>query len=98
VPDEFERKMLNLMEAEKAVGELNLFYGRDVTVGGKPAYRYMEPLLVGALCLNCHGKKGELNSDATARIREIYPNDKAVGYSLGDIRGAVSIIVFKQEN
>jgi hypothetical protein len=94
-PDEFERKMLNLMESEKAAGELKLFYEREVTVDGKPAYRYMEPLLVGALCLNCHGKKGELNRDAVEKIRELYPNDKAVGYGLGDIRGAVTLIIFK---
>jgi len=95
VPDEFERKMLYLIEAEKSVGELKLFYERDTTVDGKPAYRYIEPLLVGAMCLNCHGKKGELDPDALVKIREIYPNDKAVGFGLGDIRGAVTVIVFK---
>jgi len=95
VPDEFERKMLNLMEAEKSVGELKLFYERDTTVDGRPAYRYIEPLLVGAMCLNCHGTKVELDPDALVKIRELYPNDKAVYYGLGEIRGAVTVIVFK---
>lgn len=95
VPDEFERKMLHLMEAELAKGDLKLFYEREAPVEGKPAYRYMEPLLVGAMCLNCHGKKGELNSEALEKIREIYPNDKALGFGLGDIRGAVTVIIFK---
>lgn len=46
---------------------------------------YVEPILTQPLCLACHGKV--LAPDVSARIKELYPEDEAVGFEVGDLRG-----------
>ncbi len=47
---------------------------------------YVEPIVLKPLCLTCHGES--LAPDVTARINDLYPDDHAVGYETGDLRGA----------
>lgn len=49
---------------------------------------YYTPILLGMpLCLQCHGKPEERNAKAYALIEQYYPNDKAINYDLGALRG-----------
>ncbi len=57
---------------------------------GRPVY--FNPIMTEAACLNCHGTVGqEVNPEIAAKIAELYPEDKATGFKLGDIRGMWSI-------
>lgn len=47
---------------------------------------YVEPIFVQPMCLQCHGEK--LSPEVAARINELYPQDHAVGFRAGDLRGA----------
>ncbi len=62
------------------------------TVNGKKIIRYMKPIIVEKKCLICHGN---INTKIKKNIKEFlkkkYPHDKAVNYSAGDLRGAISI-------
>lgn len=49
-------------------------------------FGYVEPILLKPLCLTCHGSN--LVSEVTARIDELYPQDRATGFETGDLRGA----------
>ncbi len=40
------------------------------------------------LCLSCHGDSATLDKKSAAEIKRLYPQDKATGYKLGDLRGA----------
>lgn len=51
--------------------------------------RYMKAIPTGSLCLTCHGS--ELPKAIQDRLAQDYPHDRAIGYQLGDIRGAFSI-------
>jgi len=51
--------------------------------------RYMAAIRVGAVCLACHG--APLPAELQEQIDDEYPHDRAVGYELGDIRGAFSV-------
>ena len=43
-------------------------------------------------CLKCHGKVGtDIGSDVHQAIQELYPNDKAVGFEQGQLRGLFKI-------
>lgn len=53
---------------------------------GQPAFQYMSAIPTQKLCLGCHGKS--IDPDVKARLEELYPNDKATGFSEGDLRGA----------
>lgn len=46
---------------------------------------YAEPLVIGEVCLTCHG--ATLAPDVSAVLAAKYPADKATGYALGDLRG-----------
>ena len=53
---------------------------------------YYAPILLKANCLACHGKVDEFISVKTdSIIKSLYPDDKAVGYNEGDLRGIWSI-------
>lgn len=55
-------------------------------------YTFFAPIFTNDLCLRCHGKIGEtLSEENYAHILENYPDDKAVGYEAGDLRGMWSI-------
>lgn len=48
---------------------------------------YMEALYVEAKCLLCHGEN--ISKNVSAKINELYPNDKAKGFTLGEFRGFI---------
>lgn len=50
-------------------------------------YRYYQPIRVGQLCLKCHGSSDTIDSKVKMVLRDEYPDDKAVDYRLGDLRG-----------
>jgi hypothetical protein len=48
-------------------------------------FGYVEAIMMQPMCLNCHGEA--LHPDVASRIRELYPDDQATGFSEGDFRG-----------
>jgi len=57
-------------------------------VSSKQGYTYYTPILTQPLCLNCHGDPGtDIQEETLARLRSDYPQDQAVGYGIGEIRG-----------
>ena len=54
-------------------------------------YTYYKPILINnEACLKCHGDIGP-ESPLGKEIRTIYPEDKAVGYKMGDLRGMIVV-------
>ena len=51
-------------------------------------YKFYKPLTINkGVCLKCHGDIS--NTKLASEIAKRYPNDKATGYKMGDLRGAV---------
>lgn len=72
-----EQKMLNGIEVNDT-----LFVSSD----GKMTF--LAPILMAPACLKCHGTEGkEMTSQTLAAIGQLYPQDKATGYQLGELRG-----------
>ena len=46
---------------------------------------YMEPIVTQPLCLTCHGSS--LDPEVAERIAADYPDDRATGFEVGDLRG-----------
>ena len=93
VPDAWEEAVLKEFDKRAAAGEkpTSLEKGAVVTVDGKQMYRYMKALPTQDLCLNCHGTPDRISPAVQAKLQELYPADKAVGYHLAEIRGAMTI-------
>lgn len=92
-PDEFETKALNHFAELKSKAQLNdsTEFVEVMESDGIKTVRYLKPILIQAPCLNCHGQRENIMPEVKAIIDQKYPNDKATGYSLNDLRGAVSI-------
>jgi hypothetical protein len=93
VPDAWERAALEDFDRRAAGGETpaTLEKAEVVTEDGKQFYRYMRALPTQELCLNCHGLPERLTPAVQERLKALYPDDKAIGYRPGEIRGAMTI-------
>jgi hypothetical protein len=92
-PDDFEKKVLNKFELLHQNKELNseTEHVEIVREGEFKYLRYLKPILVQAECLNCHGSESDIMPEVKKLIAQKYSKDKALGYSIGDLRGAVSL-------
>jgi len=51
-------------------------------------YHYFNPIIVQAMCLNCHGDQNtQIQPDTWKAIQTKYPADAAFNYKVGDLRG-----------
>lgn len=93
VPDDWERAALEDFDRRAAAGEkpATLERAEVVQQPGGPVMRYMRALPVIELCTGCHGTSERVSPAVRERLAELYPQDKATGYTLGQIRGAMTI-------
>jgi hypothetical protein len=97
-PDAWERQVLQQWERELQAGQPIGEVAQWRTERGQRVYRYMRPITVAMpLCLECHGDPKTIKPEVRRLIRQNYPNDKATGYKLGDLRGAFSITITPKE-
>ncbi len=62
----------------------------------KPVYYHIEdkvkvlkPIkIISEMCLQCHGDLEKMNPQLLETLKKQYPEDKAIGYQLNDLRGA----------
>lgn len=46
------------------------------------------PIITNQLCMQCHGSESSQIDEATlTKMKELYPEDEATGYSVGELRG-----------
>jgi len=53
--------------------------------------RYAKPIVMQAMCTACHGSPEQITPAVKAKLQQLYPNDKAVDYKPGELRGAVVV-------
>lgn len=99
VPDDWESTVLSEFDKRAKAGEplAQLEKAALVTHKGQQQYRYMKALPTQPLCLNCHGQVNKLHGDVKKVLKELYPGDRATGYELEQIRGAISLQRFIDE-
>ena len=93
VPDAWETQAIAELDKRLAAGEKPETLDMHAVVGngdGKE-FRYAKALVTQPICLNCHGDPEKMPPDVKATLATEYPNDKAVGYSAGMLRGILSI-------
>jgi hypothetical protein len=91
--DAWEQKNLQDFEARVAKGEKpeTLEVAEIVQEPAGKSFRFMKAIPLQQGCVACHGTTEQIPDSVKARLTEEYPRDKATGYSVGQIRGAVSI-------
>ena len=90
-PDAWEKKGLEIFAKRRLDGEIlaGMEYWQEFDDEGKKVFRYLRAIPTGSVCLQCHGEK--LSAKVKKALRRYYPGDRAVGFRLGELRGAVTI-------
>lgn len=82
-------------------------YAQDLAAGKKLKFKVTElpdgntmfnsAIQIRSTCLKCHGTVGtDISETDYQLIKSLYPNDKAVGYKVAELRGMWSIVFGKQ--
>ncbi len=90
-PDAWERQVLTRFEQRRAAGEPadTMAFAEVVQIDGTKQFRFMKAIPTGEPCLACHGNA--ITPEVAAALDQAYPEDRARGYAVGDVRGAVSL-------
>lgn len=86
-PDAWEAAALTKLAERQARND-----GTDTLVHteiNEHEFRLIKAQPVEQACLTCHGSN--IEADLAAALKKFYPEDLATGYSLGEIRGAISL-------
>jgi len=92
-PDAWELAVLEKFERRRAAGEdpAKIEFYEIVEENGGKAFRYMKAIPTAEKpCLMCHGKN--IPTEVSAKLDDLYPDDKARGYGAGELRGAFTIV------
>jgi hypothetical protein len=92
-PDAWEQKKLQEFAERAAQGEKPEAIEASEIVqepNGK-SFRYMKAIALQSGCVACHGSAETIPNEVKTGLSGDYPHDQAIGYSVGQIRGAVSI-------
>jgi hypothetical protein len=87
-PNAWQREQMQAMVQGLAAGEkpADLVVSEIRSEDQGSNFYYMQPIMTGKLCLACHGS--QLDPDVQAALNKNYPEDQAVGFSEGELRGA----------
>lgn len=58
---------------------------------GNRALHFAKAIMTQQLCVTCHGDTEDIPAPLLEKIRTEYPQDKAIGYRVGQLRGAVVV-------
>lgn len=94
VPDAWETQALQEFSERAQNGEAlsSLEKGEIISTDGQRSYRYIKALPTQPLCLACHGESSQISADVKTTLEKLYPDDKATGYGLNQIRGGLTVI------
>ncbi len=90
--NEWQRAVLKEFELRQQKGEpiLDITYADIVETDTGKQFRFMKAIPAGRICMKCHGTK--IEPAVQAELDKHYPDDKAHGYRVGDLRGAFVVI------
>ena len=96
-PDTLDLKVINYFKEKLREGKLPPYYIVESEKNGERVVIYYKPIRVAPFCLNCHGDPARMNPEVLRVLKERYPNDKALGYRPGDLRGVFKVVIPEKE-
>lgn len=90
-PDAWESATLTAFAARIGAGEAPaaLQAHTVVTGAGTPEFRYLKAIVTQDVCTVCHGTA--VAPELMAHINRLYPDDQAIGFRTGELRGAFTL-------
>lgn len=97
-PVDWQIKALKHLEEALARGDapadIEFVEAVKAGAGSRMELRYAKPIVMQAQCTACHGDPEQISPEIKAKLDELYPQDKAVGFKPGELRGAVIVSRF----
>lgn len=91
-PDAWEQKTLADFERRlEKENPANMEFSEIVSEPQGKYFRYMKAIPVQDVCLKCHGAPDAMAQPVKDALAADFPHDKATGYTLGQLRGAIAI-------
>lgn len=90
-PDKTDLAVIEYFKRKLKEGKLPPYYIKVVERNGKRYVLYYKPIRVAPFCLNCHGDPKRMNPEVLRILRERYPEDRALNYKPGDLRGVFKV-------
>ena len=87
IPDAWEKEQLTRFDAWASDAKAGELIDHGEQVGNM--FRYLRAQRVEGVCLTCHGQ--QLSPEVVEALETYYPDDIATGYTVGDVRGAISL-------
>ena len=86
--NDWQKKILEDFEIRKSRGDAlpSLTHAEIIEQDTGKQFRFIKAIPTGQVCLLCHGTN--IAPDVQKKLDELYPEDRARGFSIGDIRGA----------
>ena len=84
--DEMDRDVLREWQSQLAAGKP--FPEAVVKLKNSKTAVYYKPIPIAEVCLKCHGDPSTFPKELTQQLKQLYPDDQAIGYKLNDLRGA----------
>lgn len=94
-PDSVETRLLAYLAQEHGAGRLPAEVSEVSRTADGTGWelRDLKPILLQDFCTTCHGARDDLPPAVRGLIDARYPQDQAVGYRPGELRGAISVRV-----
>jgi hypothetical protein len=89
-PDSLEAVVLGRFAAIKQEAP-QVYSELTIDSAGTRRFHYLKEIKVDQICLNCHGNPDRFSAELKTILADKYPGDRAVGYAIGDSRGAFSV-------
>jgi hypothetical protein len=85
---DWQLEVLQSFDERRESGEApgSLTWNETIENANGAEFRFMKAIPTAGICLQCHGTA--IAPEVSARLDDLYPDDKATGYSEGEIRGA----------
>lgn len=90
-PDAFEAKAIREFQTRQANGEMakDLVMAATTVEDGQKTFRMVKAIPTGKPCITCHGT--DIKPEVTTKLGALYPDDKARGFKMGEMRGIFSL-------
>lgn len=92
VPNDWQARALAQFDAGLARGDkpAEMEFSETITKSdGSKEFHFAKPIVLQPMCVACHGGPEQISPEVKSKLSELYPNDKAVNYQPGQLRGAV---------
>lgn len=92
-PDAWEREQLASFASALSSGQpaAGLERYKVERVGGAWRLRWTRPIVLQPMCATCHGK--DIDTGVSEILAALYPADQAIGFEVGELRGAFTASV-----